>query len=200
MQNTSAPAEAVNRLQAVVQSGRTSDDTVSRMLNEFKLKHLEVRKERDTAVTTVDRLERELSAARAEIERLVSANSQLNRDVQMLSAAIETANKEIVESESNLVKMATAISAEFKAPVAKAVPQPAPARPTSPAAAATPPAPQSARPATQTVPQVVIPMTRPVEAPAAATGLDDVPVKPLSKLDETLRDIQDLMNNDRHTA
>lgn len=191
-----APVDAVKTLQAVIQSGHHRDETVARMLGEFKKVHLQIRGERDVAVFELDNTKKALIAAQAEIERLAQRNKELDRDLQMVSAAIELANREISDSENNLLKMATAISTEFKTvlPSAKAVP--GQATPTNPLPATTSPVATQVVPAGQPSPSGQMPSLS--DSKREAQSLNVLPVAPLGRLGETLKDIQDIMNNDRH--
>lgn len=124
---------------------------MAKILSAFKQAYAMVVSQRDAATAEVERLKKALNSSEAEKARLTKRERELSQEVSMMAAAIDVANREIAEQDTQLLDAAVSVNADLNiAPAAAAAPAPAAAKHQVLAKAAAPVPANAAKPAAPT--------------------------------------------------
>lgn len=195
-------SSAIEHLHDIIKRTKADRERVSQMLVGFQRQHAAALTALKNSKQQVEDLTAKLAASSADNDRMSKRMNELEKEVSMMAAAIEVANREIADSDSMLMDAASAVRSNLQAP--QAPQQAQQVRPLAAAAAAaaanaplpTKPAASAQVPEQQTAFQASLLADAPAEAAPSPVN-NGVPVSPQLQddLDRSMADLERMLTD-----
>jgi len=107
------PAQFIKHLDAAVQNSQKERVRVLNVFTTLGRQYVKVREERDGAIAQIRELTMKLHAAAEELRRQKEVNNSLESDIRTMMSAVDTATREFVQSDAQMIERVAAIGADL---------------------------------------------------------------------------------------